>query len=248
MKKWKIPLLILITVVLLVVGAFLPDIASAGQDHVHVAQVGFSEIESLKLDFSNSQSMGALLKKLTLVRDGSFYSVSSSKTKLPREKMEQTVKEALALYYQEELIPYNWTGYSFSAVPHLVYNGNDSGIYGIFWVITIHWTDIDDDLTLFLDDETGLILYIHYGSAIPLENYTPQDYLDTLSNTYFTSTGISEIVADPSAYGVESIFFDDTGLYTNGDQHYSYSFQHPEYGVLEIQFWLYKHGFYTIIR
>ena len=247
MRKLKIPLLILLTIALLVAGANLPALAAAIQDKGIVNHAGFGEIESLKLDFSDSE-VTPLLQKLALLRDGSFYTVSPDKTKIRQSEVEQLVKDRLTLYYQDELIPYNWKNYEFSALPHLVYSNADQDTYAIFWVVDICWPETENYLSLYLDDETGLILYLHYGTASALDVYTAQGYLDALSNAYFASTGLSDIWAEPSAFGVEWVMFDDAGVYAKNDKYYVYSIYHPDYGVLEIQFWLYQNGFYTSIR
>lgn len=247
MRKLKIPVLVLITIALLIVGASLPAIAAAVQDQTIVNHSSFGDMEALKLDFSDPEAT-PLLQKLALLRDGSFYTVSPSKTRIRQSGIEQLVKDGLALYYQDELIPYNWDNYEFSAVPHLVYNDADKDTYAIFWVVSIHWPDTGDNLSLYVDDETGLILYLHYSTASTLDVYTAQGYLDVLSNAYFASTGISEILAAPEDFGAEWIEFDDSGAYAKGDKYYCHYIHHPDYGVLEIQFWLYQNGFYTLIR
>lgn len=247
MRKLKIPVLILITIALLAVGATLPAIAAAVQDQTIVNHSSFGDMESLKLDFSDPE-VTPLLQKLALLRDGSFYSVSPDKTKIRQSEVEQLVKEGLALYYQDELIPYNWQKYEFSALPHLVYSNADQDTYAIFWVIDICWPETEDYLSLYLDDETGLILYLHYGAANTLDVYTAQGYLNALSDAYFASTGLSDILADPEEFGAEWIEFDDAGVYAKNDKYYVHTIHHPDYGVLEIQFWLYQNGFYTSIR
>lgn len=247
MRKLKIPVLILITIALLAVGATLPAIAAAVQDQTIVNHSSFGDMESLKLDFSDPE-VTPLLQKLALLRDGSFYTVSPDKTKIRQSEVEQLVKEGLALYYQNELIPYNWQKYEFSALPHLVYSNADQDTYAIFWVVDIRWPETEDYLSLYLDDETGLILYMHYGTASALDVYTAQGYLDALSDAYFASTGLSNILADPEEFGAEWIEFDDAGVYAKNDKYYVHTIHHPDYGVLEIQFWLYQNGFYTSIR
>lgn len=247
MRKLKIPVLILITIALLAVGATLPAIAAAVQDQAVVNHSSFGDMESLKLDFSDPGAT-PLLQKLTLIRDGSFYTVSPSKTRIRQSEIEQLVKEGLALYYQDELIPYNWQKYEFSALPHLVYSNADQDTYAIFWVVDIRWPETEGYLSLYLDDETGLILYLHYGTASALDVYTAQEYLDALSNAFFASTGLSDILADPEEFGVEWVMFDDAGVYEKNDKYYVHTIHHPDYGVLEIQFWVYQNGFYTSIR
>ena len=248
MGKLKIPALTLLTLALLILGAFLPDIAAAGQDRGITDHSGFSDMESIKLELSDPASVEALLQKLALVRSGGFYVLSPSKTRIGQSGIEKVVKDGLALYHQAELIPEHWQGYEFSAAPHLVYNEMDKDTYAVLWVITIHWHEEGGNLSLFVDDETGRILYLHFDSPTVLEAYTQRGYLDTLSSVYFASTGLSELMADPQAFGVDSVTFEDVGMQAKGDKYYCYYIQHPEQGVLELQFWLYEKGFYVLIR
>lgn len=248
MGRLKIPVLILLTLVLLTVGAALPAIAAAVQDRTTVNHSGFGEIESLKLEFSRPESTDSLLGKLALIRDGSFYTVSPSKTRIRQSQIEDLVNDGLALYYQAELIPYNRENWEFSAEPHLVFNDADKDTYAVVWVVSIHWPEQGGDLSLYVEDETGAILYVHYNSPDPLDVYTVQGYMDALSGAFFASSGISGILAEPEAYGVEWITADDAGANAQTDKYNVYSICHPAYGVLEIQFWIYQRGFYTTIR
>lgn len=248
MNKLKILLLILLTVALLVACASLPTIAAALQDTATVNHSGYSDMQSLKLDFSKNRQLLPILGKLALIRDGSFYTISPNETVIRQSGIKQVVQNGLSLYYQVSLIPYNWKNYEFSAVPHLVSNPADVESYAIMWVVTIYWPDSDDHLELYVDDETGLILYLHFNTSRSLDMYSAQGYLDVLSNAYFESTGIAEILADPASFGVDFVTSDDSGMYTNGDKAYYHTIYHPDYGHMRIEFWLYQNGFYTLIR
>lgn len=248
MRKLKTPLLILFTVMILVACASLPAIAASVQDSATVNYSGYSDMESLKLDFSGERGRMPLLGKLALIRDGNFYTVSPSATVIRQSEIEYVVQDGLALYYEAELIPYNWVNYEFSPVPYLVSSPLDVEDYAILWVVSIHWPESGDVLELYVDDDTGLILYLHFSGYSELETYTAWGYLDALSNAYFESTGISEIMADPETYGVKDMGYDDSGLRVNGDKYYVHSLLHPDYGTLNFEFHLYSYGFYVIIR
>ena len=250
MRKLKIPVLILITIALLIVGATLPAIASALQDQAVVNRSGFGEMESLKLDFSDPEvaPVTPLLQKLALLRDGSFYTVSPSKTKIAQSDIEQVVRDGLDPYYEAELIPYNWGNYEFSALPHLVYSKVDVDAYAIFWVVSIYWLDSEEYLDLYVDADTGNILYLHFSSYKTLEAYTAYGYLGMLSSTYLNATGLMEIMNDPGSWAVKDVTCDTSGLNAQNDPWIAYRIIHPEYGELEIQFWLYQNGFYTAIH
>lgn len=248
MMKLKVPLLILLTMILLFIGASLPQIAAAVQDSATVNNSGYSEMESLKLDFSQERQWMPILGKLALIRDGSFYTVSPSETVIRQSEIEQLVKDGLSRYYRAELIPYNWDNYEFSAAPYLVYNDADKDTYAILWEVSIHWPDTKDNLSLYVDDETGLILWIHYDTTSALDVYTAQGYLDAFSNAYFESTGISAILVNPEGYGAEFVDYDDSGLNAGGDLSYCHTIYHPDYGYITFEFWIYTNGYYVLIR
>lgn len=247
MGKWKIPLLVLITLVLLGAGASLPKIAAAMQDRTNINQSGFGETESLELSFSDIQADRPLLEKLALIRDGVFYAVSPDKTRISLDEIDQVVKDGLVCYYEAELIPNNWDKYDLKATPHLVYSGADGDIYMILWVVALSWPESGDVLELYVDDETGIILYLHYSTTGSLTRYSDRGYLDALSNAYCAATGLSEILADPASFGTQWVTFDDSGMNTQNDKFYCYSVYHPDYGNLSVRFWLYQNGFYTVI-
>lgn len=246
MRKLKTAIYLLLTAALLTVHAYLPQIAASTQD-ASSAEPGFSDIRPVKLVFSDPEATGSLLGKLALLRDGSFYTVSPSKTNIPQSDIEQVVREGLNPYYEYELVPYNWANYEFSATPSLVYSEVDSDIYGIFWVVDMHWPDSYDSLSLYVDDETGKILYLSFNSGKALEDMTAYGYLGCLSTTYLNSTGLAEIMSDPGSWAVKDVSHDTSGLKEQNDPWVAYRLMHPDYGTLEIQFWLYEFGFYTLI-
>ena len=253
MRKLKILLLILLTVALLIAGANLPRIIAAVQDGNMVNHFSFGEMDSISLDFSEPdagepETSSSLLEKLALIRDGSFYDIPPDNYTISQSDIEEIVKAGLAPYYDVNLIPEDWRDCEVSALPYMVYSSTPISNYGILWVVTIHWPQSGDNLELYVDDETGRILYLHYNTTRSLDLYTDRGYLIGLSNAYFTSTGISEILEYPEAFGVEWVEFDDSGLNAKGNKFYSYSFYHPDYASISIQFWLYDDGFYTLIR
>lgn len=248
MKKWKIPLLVLITLVLLLVCASLPEIAAVIQDGVGMDTFGFSHMQTIKLDFSGEQRPESILGKLALIRDGNFYTISPRETTISHNDIENVVKEGLNPYYEGELVPYNWKNCEFSAVPHFVSDPADVKNHAILWIVSLYWPDSGEKLQLYVDDETGLILYFHYGTKNALDVYSAQGYLETFSGIYFESTGMSEILTHPEDYGVESVTYSDAGMYTNDDKSFSCTLHHPDYGSITMEFWLYTNGYYTLIR
>lgn len=248
MTKLKVPLLILFTMILLIIGASLPQIAAAVQDSATVNNSGYSEMESLKLDFSQERQWMPILGKLALIRDGSFYGISTEETVMSEDEVKLAVEEGLSLYYQAELIPYNWNDVKYVADPHLVYASSNTENYCILWVVSIAWPDDEHMLSLYVDDETGLILYLHYETIQALDVYTAQGYLDAFSNAYFESTGISAILVNPEGYGAEFVDYDDSGLNAGGDLSYCHTIYHPDYGYITFEFWIYTNGYYVLIR
>lgn len=246
MRNMKTLSLILLTVALLIGFAYLPGITAAAQD-ASFSGVGFHAIRQVELVISQPEAAGDILGKMALLRNGSFYTVSPSKTNIAQSEIEQVVRDELNPYYEAELVPYNWASYEFSAVPHLVSDTLDTDSYAIVWIVSIHWPDSGDHLDLYVDDGTGMILHLHFASGEKLETYTAFGYLGTLSTTFLNSTGLMEIMNDPGSWNVEYVTHDTQGLKNQQDPWISYKFIHRDYGETEVQFWLYDHGFYTLI-
>lgn len=247
MRHFKTFVLLLLATALLIGFAYLPVITATTQDAAS-SGAGFRDIRPVELVISQPEAAGDVLGKLALLRDGSFYTVSPSKTNIAQSDIEQVVRDGLNPYYEAGLIPYNWGNYEFSALPHLVYSEVDTDAYAIFWVVSIYWLDSEEHLDLYVDDDTGNILYLHFSSYETLEAYTAYGYLGMLSATYLNATGLTEIMNDPGSWAVKDMTYDTSGLKDQNDPWIAYRIIHPEYGELEIRFWLYQNGFYTVIN
>lgn len=248
MQKWKKITILLLTVIFLVVFASLPEIAAVMQDAAAADEIGFSAMPTVTLDFSGERQPVSILSKLALIRDGNFYTISPRETIISQGEIENVVREGLNPYYEAELVSYNWKNCEFSAVPHLVSDPTDVKNYAILWIVSLYWPDSSEILELYVEDETGLILYFHFGTKNALDVYSAQGYLDAFSSVYLESTGMSEILAHPDDYGVESVTYSDAGMYTNDDKSFSCTLHHPDYSSITLDFWLYKNGYYTQIR
>lgn len=247
MKKWKIPLVLLLTLALLIAGAILPGIVAAVQDSTTVNQPGLGTIPSIELELTRVQTSCPVLGTLAMIREGQFYSIAESNAAMSTDEAISAVETALAPYYEKELIPYNWSDVGVSATPHLVYHTGNSTFSGILWVISIAWDSNAHFLDIYLDDATGKLVYLHFNSA-QMDVYTPEAYAEEFCAAYFESTGLDDVLDDPEAYGVESITRYDSGLKLPQDKSIAYSLTSKEYGNLTLRFNVYERGFYLLIE
>lgn len=250
MNQWKTIIALLLTLGVLAAGAMLPGVAAAVQDSAGANNSGSRAILPVTLELSAGEPEAQLLLGgLALVRDGSLYKVDESTAAMAEAEVLEAVKAGLQPYYYAELIPYNWTDYESSMTPYPAYGSADPETYGVLWVVSISWESYDHYLELYVDDETGLILYLHYGCTEEQETvYTTSGLLAALSEAYFESTGLTEVLADPERFGVENVIYDDSGLSAGGDPSVVYTLYTQSYGQLALEFCLYQVGFYVVIR
>ena len=246
MTKLKTLLSLLLTLGLLAVCALLPGIVAAVQDHAAENNAGYSSIRSVSLELSEEREVQQILGRLALIRDGSFYNVAAANASMTQEEVQEAVKYGLAPYYDLELLPDYWTDTSVKAAPYFVY---DDETYCILWVVSVAWgggvvnaSEIQYSLDLYVDDETGKILYVHYHGAEPLEAYA-----EIFADAYFESLGMPDILKDPAADGIEEVLHDALEQGADSDVGVRYILIHEQYDELILEFMTYDQGFYLNI-
>ena len=248
MQKLKTALLILLTMMLLVLGAALPKIAAAAQDGATVNNSGSSPIRSVALELSQDKPL-SLLEKAALLADGVFYSIAANDAAMTQEEVLTAIEGNLAPYYHADLVPYNWKDIQVKAAPYFVYGSNQDESSHIFWVVSIGWDSAalqSCSLDLYVDDETGEILYIQYTSGSPLDVYDPETYVDIFCDAYFESLGMPDILDNPEAYGVKYILLEDLGPKETPHAGMRYTFC----GDIElvVEFMAFEQGLYLVLE
>ncbi len=185
MKTAKTILALGLTLLLLLVGAVLPGLAGAIQN-MTADQAGVREIQTVEL---NMKEPLTLIDKLHVMARGQFYPASDD-TFLSVSSVQDVVITGLSPYYYRELVPYNWKNVSFTAEPYLLYSENAPERNYTIWICELEgkgW-----GLHMYVDDETGKILYTNYWSDTEQTAYTSTGYAQQFREAYFESLGLSE--------------------------------------------------------
>lgn len=244
MHKIRITILLLMTALLLAAGAVLPGIVAAVQEDGQMNEVGYSPIQSVELKLTEEQESLPMLGKLSLFNDGGLYAVSEDEAAMTREDVREAVERELAHYYEWEMIPYNWVDSSFIATPYLAYGTDNDAMYSIFWEVAIYCDSENSfSLNLYVDDETGKILSLHFDSVWPLEIYDLQVYLDLFHQIYFESLGMTE----SAEYWENNGLVEDISQNSGGIPAVRYTFGDMIYGEVNVEFYVYSRGFYTLL-
>lgn len=248
MGKLKNPIFLLITVLVLAACSALPRIVAAVQDSTAVNSIHYSSMQSVALELSEEQASLTIFEKLSLIGKGYFYDLAEDKAAMTQTDVTEAVKTNLGPYYYLDLVPYNWSDYEMKAAPYFVYGTENSETYCIIWVVSISWGSNKEDyssLDLYVDDDTGKILYVHYHSAASLSMYTLDAYVTAFCDAYFDSLGMDDLLDNPNAYDV-TLLYEDLGQ-NSADPGARYTMYHHQYGQLVFEFIVYEQGFYMTI-
>lgn len=242
MHKVKNTILLLLTVLLLTAGAVLPAIVAAVQEDVQMNEAGYSPMQSVELQLTGERETLPMLGKLSLLNEGLF-SILEDEASMTPEEVREAVERELAPYYEWEMIPYNWKDPTFIATPYLACDADNDAMYCIFWEVAIY-CDAENSfsLNLYVDDDTGKILWLHFDSGSPLELYDRQSYLELFHQIYFDSLGMTE----SAQFWEENELVEDISRNSGAISAVRYTFGDMIYGEINIEFYVYSRGFYIL--
>lgn len=243
MHKIRITILLLMMALLLTAGAVLPGIVAAVQDDEKAGEVGYSPIQSIELKLTEERETLPMLGKLSLLNEG-LYSISEDEASMTQEDVREAVERELAPYYEWEMIPYNWKDPTFIATPYLAYGAENDAMYCIFWEVAVY-CDAENpfSLNLYVDDDTGKILWLHFDSGSSLEIYDQQSYLELFHQIYFDSLGMTE----SAQFWEENELVEDISQNSGAISAVRYTFGDMIYGEINIEFYVYSQGFYILL-
>lgn len=237
MRKLKVLLLILLTILLLIVGANLPKVVAAVQDST-ANTVGYSDMQSVSLDLSGTRSSLSTAEKLLLLRSNNILSITEDEASMTLDEVYAAMEAAMEPY--EDAGIFQWfKATSADYIPVICLDPENPERYNIFWSVSmVNKNEPYQILMLDIDDETGIpfsIRYETYGSY-SLNNVLERNYtvMKAFTDIYFRQLGWTE-----SADYAEST---DTGYeygVLDGEVSLSrYSFGDVRYGEVIIDFYV----------
>lgn len=237
MRKWKIPLLLLLTAGLIVAGAWLPKIIGDFSERASSEGVGYGDIQSVELELRERTTL-SMLEKVYLVHQSESITVPESDTAMTTEQAIAAAEAALAPYQDAGLL-LGWEGeYTVTARPVLSLDAV-SGLYGYFWSVylTFGGKEPYSQLNLTIDDETGKIIDIYFWNQEQVFPYEKQNYyLETFTQIYLSELELEE------PYMVRDTTTSKEGI----SMQYWWTFRNND-GLIDygLEFCCFLQGFYT---
>ncbi len=229
MKAAKTIFAVAVTILLLLLGAMLPKLVGAVQNRAS-AQPGFGDIQAVELTLKEPLS---LLEKIHITGTGLFYPFTGE-TCLTEETLREAVETGLGPYYYRELVPYNWKTTTFEAEPYLLYQSDSPERNFPIWMVVQScgdWT-----LSVYVDDESGKIIYIQFNSKTGQDIYTAEDYTLRFRDAWFESLDLSEVG------------WYDLYMGTNGNTTSLRSYYFDEtFGAMTLEFTTFPQGFWSFV-
>lgn len=159
----KAVLALILALVLIGAGAFLPRIAGATLDRSVSDKIQFAEIGDVQLEFVQSdmpmeEILGILCKGTHSVE------VPSDLASHSASDIQRLAQQAISHYQEAGLIPHSIdvTADTHTCVPQLHYQQSSSRKSNIFWNLILEPSDNSWRLEMVLDDRTGSLCSINY--------------------------------------------------------------------------------------
>lgn len=242
MRKLKIPLLILLTIVLLIAGASLPTIVAAVQDRVTVDHSGFGDMPSIELTLSRDKdSMDAAEKLLLLAADNRIY-ISEAEANMTADDALTALCAEMDRYIDAGIFEW-FDASSISCEPFICIDTNDTQRYNIFWTITmINKNEPYQVLMADMDDETGVIYSLRYEAyqeyALNGVWERNETVMDAFTDLYFQALGWTEAAEYARSTGIGYEYLELDGEVSCA----RYSFGDTQYGEINMEFYVYGSG------
>lgn len=238
MGKLKLPLCLLLVAVLLVTGAFLPQISAAVLDHTIGEQGGSSPIQPVQLELNQKKKLTDL-EKLYLVNISECIDASVDDTVMSEEDVKAAVKTALEPYFDAGLIR-GWDGeYTISCRPVLGFDVA-TGLYDYSWSVYLsnESSPVYTQMNLVIDDETGKLLHIYYWIDEPVFS---QEEMDGCLKSF------TEIFRSELDLGIPYSERDTTTSKDGRSMQYFWSFWNVDGEIgFAVDFCIYPYGFYLL--
>lgn len=192
MKQMKYPLILIVAVLLLILGALLPKLTGWIQDSGESEDVRYATIGELQLKLY-SGDMTILEKIAVAAKTEDSYAVPVSMATMTASEAMEKVEDALVLYQEYGMLrtEVDLQSQLDNITPTLVYTTGDDARSFVCW--GVHITGDDWSMYLVLDDETGTLISIDYtvSSKSGIYDWASMDALISSFYEIYTS-GLGE--------------------------------------------------------
>lgn len=234
---------LLLSILMIVLGALLPGIVAKRQDAAAENHVLFQNVEGIQLEFVQGElTMSDTLSMLASRRE--TVEIPVELTSLKQDKLENTVAATAIRYQQAGLLFDEIKNFKLTYSQSLLVYGRD-GQSNIFWEVRYSSPDGSSEFHMMIDDRTGALCSITYSHAEAL--YQPEDMEQLMSafvKLYLSGLGEEFYDYSPDYILNSSEATDETpekGSYVSA----VLSLENELYGQAELTFLVNSNGFRT---
>lgn len=220
MKKWTIPLIVLLTVLLLIGLVFLPALAGVLQDAGYVKELSYWPLHSIVPYISEKGSGLDFVEKLAVMHESEISVIVPALASMTQQQVRTVVEEGIKPYVDAGIVkPYG--SMDFHVTPYVAISWQDKQQYFLFWIVELTWFNSErkSHMSVRVDDETGAFLSIE-GYDLPAFMASPmRDELHTLSDsfarTWLEQVGLWDSTQEPTAgKGAQQVHGEHPDYYT----------------------------------
>lgn len=195
MKKLKYMLFIFLTVLLVAVFAILPQAVALLQDKATHSEVKYANTQAIQLSFKEGTQteQRSMVGKIKLSQQ-QMYRISENMTSMSKEEVLDSVDRELVPYLEADMFASDWENADKIIEPFCALDLEDG--YGFFWYVTFQKDDGYNSLYLWVDDETGKIIFISYQCSGDSPLYDDKVYtwlMEHLSSSFFGALEIEPV-------------------------------------------------------
>lgn len=234
MAKLKGLIAVVLTLALIVAGAYFPKAISAFLDWQNRGAVAANPFSSVRIEMAkNIPSLGKLA---ILSRLGSSIELTESKAKMSKEEVMEAVYTGIGPYVDAQLMAYSEQ--SVQMYPSLIQAKGDQGLQSVVWFVEITGDPINYTfLHLVIDDETGDILRISFTHENLQGLLFGHEALRVLADIFFNGLEIH----DYASYLTPDLEYAYVGDKANAIR---YQLGGSVYGQVIVDLYVHEHGFY----
>ena len=233
MRKFKVTVAVLLTVAVLIGGAYIPCLVARFLDWQTTGKSSLNSIASVKLNIYQALSSADKLAMMSKLE--SLLPIKESKAGMTREELMNIVHEELSPYIDAQLAVLHED--HVQTQPYLAQVPDIPEMQRVIWQVTISGNDADFTFwDLLIDDETGKILRISYTAENPPGIIVGMEALQLFADIYFSGLGIEDYW-DYAAPDLE--YAGDNGNAIR------FLFTDTRYGQITVDLNVHDHGFYV---
>lgn len=235
MRKLICVAVLLVTGALLTVGAYLPRLAARAQDRTVMDRIRYDPISDVQLQIR--EGLNGMEKLALMTKLSSNIELFRESASMSEEQVNAAAAKALEPYVAAELME-PWETWDVDWRILLVGDSADLQFNGIVWSGAIAMDSQGGSLAdVIIDDETGRLLYVNYGSQRTIEDPDQALLLDRFAEIFFHGLEITDyqhfVTND-----MEHAYIGDnaTGV--------RWRFGDVVYGEINVDLYVYRYGFY----